>query len=324
MQKCLRSNLLRKFSTLFGVVLLASGQLAAQQADYKSIVNRYIIQYRDIAVREMTNSRIPASITMAQGILESNAGQSVLAKEANNHFGIKCHEDWTGETMYKDDDHPNECFRKYGTAQESFRDHSFFLVSRDRYKILFQLKITDYKGWALGLKKAGYATSPTYAEQLIKTIETFKLYKFDRGDFGAALVDSLNYAGGDYSKMAWVKEFEVVEVSTDNHRIFVNNKLRVTVVKKGDDLQYLCTTFNISEKNLMKYNDLTDSHLVPGQIIYLQSKRRKAANSTHVFQQGETLYQISQGYGIKIKMLYKRNHIPKGMEPPAGLLLRLR
>ena len=324
MQKYLRSDYIRKFSGLTGIIFFMSCRLLAQQADYKSLVIRYIIQYRDVAVREMVNSKIPASIIMAQGILESNAGQSILAKEASNHFGIKCHKDWSGETMYKDDDSPNECFRKYGSAQESFRDHSFFLVQRDRYKTLFQLKITDYKGWALGLKKAGYATSPTYAEQLIKTIETFKLYKLDRGDFGVTFVDSLNYAGGDYSKMAWVKQFDVVNVTADNHRVFVNNKLRLTVAIKGDDLKNLSATFNISEKNLLKYNDLTDSHLVPGQLIYLQSKRRKAANPTHTVQQGETLYQISQGYGIKIKMLYKRNHILKGMEPSAGQLLRLR
>ena len=324
MQKCFRNDQKRKFAGLIFLTLFISGQLIAQKTDYKSFVIRYIIQYRDVAVREMNNAHVPASIIIAQGILESNAGQSTLAKEGNNHFGIKCHKDWTGETIYKDDDIPNECFRKYATAQESFRDHSFFLIQRDRYKTLFQLKLTDYKGWATGLKKAGYATSPTYAEQLIKTIETFKLYKLDRGDFGVALVDSLNYANGDYTKMAWISQFELVDVTSDNHRIYNNNKLRLTVVRKGDDLQYLLDKFNISEKSLMKYNDLTSNQVVPGQIIYLQSKRRKAAVPVHTVKQGETLYQISQGYGIKIKMLYKRNHLHPGMEPVAGQLLRLR
>ena len=315
---------MRRFTTILLMILFMSGQLMAQKADYKASVIRYLIQYRDVAVKEMNNAGIPASITIAQGILESNAGQSTLAREANNHFGIKCHEDWTGETLYQDDDKPNECFRKYKTAQESFRDHTFFLIQRDRYKTLFKLKITDYKGWATGLKKAGYATSPTYADQLIKTIETFKLYKLDRGDFGKALVDSLNYADGDYSKMAWISRFDVVDVAADNHRVFTNNELRLTVAKKGDNIQSLAVIFGISEKKLMKFNELTDSRIVPGQIIYLQSKRRKASVATHLVLQGETMYQISQGYGIKIKMLYKRNHIPRETEPSAGRLLRLR
>jgi len=315
---------MRTQNILLSLFIVISCRLAAQQADYKSLVARYIVQYREIAVKEMVTYRIPASITLAQGILESNAGQSDLARNANNHFGIKCHKEWTGKTYHKDDDKPNECFRKYGTPQESYNDHSFFLVQRDRYKQLFKLKITDYKGWALGLKNAGYATSPTYAQQLIKTIETYKLYNFDRGDFGAAIVDSINYAAGDYSKLAWVNRFKVIKITPDNHRVFSNNKLLLTVVLKGDDLQSISTAFNISERRLMKYNDLSDGIIVPGQIIYLQSKRRRATSATHTVMEGETLYNISQGYGIKLKMLYKRNQIPWGVEPPVGRLLRLR
>ena len=135
--------------------------------------------------------RIPASITLAQGIYESNAGKSRLATEANNHFGIKCHKEWTGKTFIQDDETKNECFRKYDNPEESFRDHSYFLTQRDRYKDLFKLDITDYKGWASGLKEAGYATNPQYPEKLINTIETFSLNKFDVADFSQFFCDSI-------------------------------------------------------------------------------------------------------------------------------------
>jgi hypothetical protein len=315
---------MRKNTSLCILFILLACRLSAQQSDYRSQVLRYIIRFRDIAVKEMQISGIPASITLAQGILESNAGQSLLATAANNHFGIKCHKEWTGEKYFKDDDKPNECFRLYATPEESYRDHSSFLVQRDRYRPLFQLQGTDYKGWAQGLKKAGYATNPKYADQLIRTIETYSLYKFDRGDFGAAFVDSINYTTGDYSKLAWVSKFEVVRVTPDNHRVFLNNKLLLTVVIKGDDLKSLAAAFNVTEKRLRRYNDLAGSRVEPGQIIYLQSKRRKASVDTHTVRQGETLYEISQGYGIKLKMLRKRNNIPGGLETTAGRLLRLR
>ncbi|MEI7661080.1 MAG: glucosaminidase domain-containing protein [Bacteroidota bacterium] len=328
MQKRSRIDCISRLFGFLMVVLVLPGQSLAQQTDYKSMVLRYICQYREIAVKEMITAHIPASITMAQGILESNAGQSTLAREANNHFGIKCHKEWNGSTIYKDDDKPNECFRKYNSAQESFRDHSSFLVSRDRYRPLFELKVTDYKGWALGLKKTGYATNPAYADKLIKTIETFRLYNLDRGDYGVSYVDSLNHSGdepaGNSSSNSWVSRFTLIEITADRHLVFTNNDLRLVVARKGDDLAYLSKKFNIPERKLLRYNDLTSSHLVPGQIIYLQPKRRKAVNTTHLMAKGETLYQVSQGYGIKLRMLYKRNHLQRGMEPASGELIRLR
>ena len=315
---------IRTCQSLCTLVLISSCQLFAQKADYKSIVNRYIIQYREIAVSEMVKSRIPASITLAQGILESNAGQSNLATEANNHFGIKCHKEWTGETLYKDDETKHECFRKYSSAEDSYHDHSQFLVQRVRYKDLFELNITDYKGWARGLKKAGYATNPAYAEKLIQTIETFKLYRLDYGDYGAAFVDSLDHCNNDSSKNPWIVLFKVAGTTSDRHQIYINNGLRLTISRQGDDWKKLSDLFHITTKKLMKYNELTNSHLEPGQIIYLQSKRRKAATPSHKIKAGETLYQISQGYGIKLKMIYKRNALPEGSEPATGKLIRLR
>ena len=313
-----------KISITMLFLLSLTPPVVAQRADYKTMVLRYIVRYREIAVHEMAVSKIPASITLAQGILESNAGQSPLAVQANNHFGIKCHKDWTGETMYKDDDRPNECFRKYSSAEQCFRDHSSFLVERDRYKSLFHLGITDYAGWALGLKNAGYATNPAYAGQLIKTIETYKLFRFDSGDFGKAFADSLAMNGGEISSNPWVSHFSLAEMAPDGHQVYINNGLRLVLAGKEDNLARLSSAFNISIRKLMKFNDLNDSNLHPGQIIYLHAKRRKAAHATHVVQSGETLARIAQGYGIKLKMLYKRNPLSENAEPLPGTRLRLR
>jgi len=315
---------MNKPGSLFFLIMICSGNLFAQQTDYQSQVIRYIIQYRDIAVKEMTLSHVPASITMAQGIFESSAGQSDLAKEANNHFGIKCHKEWTGDKMYKDDDKPHDCFRKYATVEESFHDHSSFLVERDRYKPLFQLKITDYRDWALGLKKAGYATNPAYAEKLIHTIETYQLYKLDRGDFGNLLVDSLKNIINGNTQPVLTKKVEAAGYHPGSHPVFMNNRLRVTMVREGDNLKQLSSLFQISERKLRKFNELTDDRLEKGQLVYLESKRRKAAVRTHLLEKGETLHHVAQKFGIKIRMLYKRNHIPAGQEPSPGRLLLLR
>ena len=170
-------NILRKI--FFILLMLSVLGLEAQNRQKNKLTLDYIDKYKDIAMTEMVLNKIPASITLAQGILESGNGQSELATKGNNHFGIKCHSDWKGKKMYKDDDAPNECFRVYNDAAESYRDHSAFL-KRDRYKDLYELKITDYKGWAKGLKKAGYATLPTYAAVLVNIIETYELYEYDK------------------------------------------------------------------------------------------------------------------------------------------------
>ena len=162
----------------------------------KVTVAEYIDLYTDLAIKEMKNYHIPASITLAQGILESENGNSPLAIEANNHFGIKCHQEWTGKTYNHDDDIKNECFRKYTKAEDSFRDHSEFLTTRDRYKPLFDLDITDYKGWAYGLKQAGYATNPRYPEILIRIIEENGLAELDKGGSSQFAVGSQRSAVG--------------------------------------------------------------------------------------------------------------------------------
>jgi hypothetical protein len=298
--------------------------VCAQKEDYNTLVNRYISRYKDIAVKEMMVYRIPASITLAQGILESTAGQSKLATGANNHFGIKCHKEWTGKTFYQDDDQKAECFRKYDSPVESFRDHSWFLTQRDRYKGLFDLEVTDYKGWAKGLQSAGYATNPKYAEKLIQTIETFTLDRFDNANFMTVFGDSLLDLDNP-KKQAWLRKFIVVRKGPDNRNIFENNRLQMTIARKDDDLYVLARDFNTSVSNLMSYNDLPRATaLKPGQIVYLEHKRRKGAAQTHKVQSGETLYGISQLYGVKLRLLYRRNDINEGSEPRKGTVLRLR
>jgi hypothetical protein len=193
----------------------------------------YIKKYRDIAVDEMKRYHIPASITLAQGLLESGAGQGTLARKSNNHFGIKCGGDWRGKTVKHDDDARNECFRVYKNAKDSYRDHSKFLAGKQRYAALFRLKITDYKGWAHGLKKAGYATNPRYAYQLIDIIERYDLYKYDK-------------KGG----LKWMKE------NPFPHEPFIANGLLYIKVQEGATWKSISKEFDISKRKLRKYNDL--------------------------------------------------------------------
>ncbi|MEI7500072.1 MAG: glucosaminidase domain-containing protein [Bacteroidota bacterium] len=314
----------RKFTGLFSCLVFFAGQISAQQNDYNILVNGYIQKYKDIAVKEMMVYRVPASITLAQGILESNVGRSQLATQANNHFGIKCHKEWSGKTFYQADDLPNECFRKYDNPIESFRDHSYFLTQRDRYKGLFNLDVSDYKGWAKGLQSAGYATNPSYAVKLIQTIETFSLFRFDNANFITVFGDILEDLDNP-EKQEWLRKFIVVKKGPNNRNIFENNRLRMIISRKDDNLYIIARDFDISVNHLLSYNDLhIATALKPGQIVYLESKRRKGAAESHIVQKGETLYTISQLYGIRLKMIYKRNDLSEGVEPAKGMVLKLR
>lgn len=296
----------------------------AQKDDYNAMVNSYIQKYKDIAIREMKEYRVPASITLAQGILESNAGRSVLAVEANNHFGIKCHKEWTGMTFYKDDETKNECFRKYGDPLESFRDHSWFLTKRDRYKDLFLLDMRDYKGWANGLKSAGYATNPAYAQLLIKTIETFLLDRYDKAEPPDTPIVSVDVPVIP-EQQTWSRKFAVVGKGGGNRTIYMNNRSRMIISTQDDDLYLIARDLNVSVGHLLEFNDLTKATaLTPGQIVYLEPKRRKGPVKRHTIQDGETIYSISQLYGMKISMLLKRNDLGEGVEPKTGTILRLR
>jgi LysM repeat protein len=293
---------MKNILTLFICLLCAlSVQAQTRNKQYED----YIKKYRDIAVREMKRYHIPASITLAQGLLESGAGQSTLARKSNNHFGIKCGGDWRGPTVSHDDDARGECFRAYKHPEESYEDHSKFLAGRPRYASLFKLKITDYKGWAHGLKKAGYATNPRYAEKLIGIIELYNLHKYDNKD-----------------GIKWMKQ------NPEPHQPYVSNELLYIVVRAGDTWKSISKEFDISQSKLRKYNDLYKGYnLQVGDILYLEKKKRKASkdNIVHVLRSGESMYTVSQKYGIRLKNLYKLNKMDEeSPSPKVGTILRLR
>lgn len=268
---------------------------------------QFIHKYKNIAIREMERTGIPASITLAQGILESGCGESELAIQANNHFGIKCHE-WEGATYTMDDDERDECFRKYKNAEQSWIDHSEFLTSRPRYAGLFSLKTTDYKAWAKGLKAAGYATNPQYAEMLIKIIEEEELYKYDR---------LIKHPNGSTPTIT-VEEFaESVSsqprpgnVSYRNREEMRNGIICIEAIP-GDTFYKIANYYGIKLKKLLQYNDKTDSNLQAGQLIYLKKKKSKAARGYefHRVKAGENLYDIAQKYGVRLKNLTHYNYL---------------
>jgi len=285
----------------------------------------YISSYKDIAVNEMKRTGVPASITLAQGMLESDFGRSRLAVAGNNHFGIKCHNGWTGATIREKDETDDECFRKYGKAEESYIDHSDFLRSGSRYNFLFDLDPADYKAWAHGLKKAGYATNPDYANLLIRRIEENNLWNFDSG-----FIPGTYKANGVSRRTASVTTAEErpavvfsnsIVVTERVQRIMENNGLKYIVVKDGETREKIEKEFGLLRWELPKYNDL-DHDFVPsaGQVLYLQAKKGKAEKGKeyHNTASGETMHFISQLYGIKLKALYEINRMAKGSEPEAG------
>ena len=288
---------------LFLILIISCLTLQAQTRNKQ--YENYIKKYRELAVEEMKKYHIPASITLAQGLLESGAGQSTLARKSNNHFGIKCGSDWRGKTVSHDDDARGECFRAYKHPKESYEDHSKFLAGRSRYASLFKLKITDYKGWARGLKKAGYATNPRYADQLIGIIELYELHKYDEKNY-----------------LKWIKK------NPNPHQTYIANDLLYIVVRAGDSWKSISKEFDISQKKLRKYNDLYKGYaLQVGDILYLEKKNKKADKEhiVHVLRAGESMYSVSQKYGIRLKNLYKMNEMDADdSAPEVGTILRLR
>ena len=265
-------------------------------------VELYIEQYKELAIEHMFEYSIPASITLAQGILESGSGQSDLAVKSNNHFGIKCHKGWKGEKSYYDDDEENECFRKYESASDSYLDHSLFLKNKPRYSELFSLKITDYKGWAKGLKKAGYATDPNYANNLIRVIEKYYLYDYDK----------IKKKKKNKTKKSDFKH--ELEDSVLKYLIEKYNGVPYIISKSGDSYKSIADDFGIWSSELIKFNDsnnLKNSsqfNLKKGERVYIKPKRRSNSNpSFHVVSNSETMRGISQLYAVKLSSLYKKN-----------------
>lgn len=303
------------------ILLFTSTSIFSQRAKRIAPAD-YIKTYKDIAIEEMHRSGIPASITLSQGMLESDNGNSSLATEGKNHFGIKCH-NWNGKKIYQDDDAKNECFRKYNSVEESYKDHTDFLLKQSRYAFLFGYSSTDYKNWARGLKKAGYATNPDYPQLLIRLIEDYKLNAYDQ-----------EVAKDKSSSSKPKKHARKAPVENDNftftfptHEIFTRNRIKYIVVKDGDSFGRLTDELELMRWELPKYNDLsTDSPLKAGDILYIQPKRNRAAreHSTHVVKAGEDMQFISQLYGMKLSRLYKMNCMIEGDQPAEGDTLQLR
>jgi len=318
----------------------------------------YIYTYAELAVSEMEDSKIPASITLAQGILESRYGTSELSSKSNNHFGIKCHTGWNGKSVKYDDDAKDECFRKYTNAKDSFKDHSEFLSKRGRYSDLFKLSIFDYKGWAKGLRKAGYATNPKYADHLIRIIEEEKLYVFDRmskREVGPYIVSLRNNvapnevfvvkAEPQTNTIATPVDTEtpdviavqggpagaLEEVVAQSRDIFSENDIKTVFSFSGDSPAKISAMYDIPLQRLYKYNEWPEylNEFTWGMKVYLQPKRSKSRDIAHLYHKvkpGETMYQIAHQYGIKTEKLYKWNLLTEEQreQPRAGELISLR
>lgn len=315
-------------------ILIMSGNSAwgqnqqSSDSSKKITYEAYIARYSPIAVRHMKEYKIPASITLAQGLLESASGNSELARNANNHFGIKCHNGWEGETYLKDDDAKNDCFRKYKSPEESYADHALFLTTRSRYASLFELGTTDYKGWAHGLKAAGYATNPSYAERLIQLIERYELHKFDNGSGGPDLGGKgkrRNIFAKSKKDPLHPKQPESWQMPVHSRKIEINNGVKMVIAQPGEPLKALADTLQIRPWMLRKYNDLAvGQEIKGGDKIYLQSKKRKSKTENHTVSQGETLHSISQHYAVRLKDLARRNQLDTNAPLTPGSILKLR
>jgi len=334
--------------TLFSIFLLITYIVTAQKlvnSDYAA----YIKKYKNLAIREMQLYKIPASITLAQGMIESGCGKSVLAVDTKNHFGIKCQQGWNGETYYYDDDLEKECFRKYDKVDDSYRDHSVFLTTRSRYAQLFTLPLTDYKAWAKGLKQAGYATNPDYPNILIKLIETNKLYLLDDTLINIE-EDAINGPDADVSKETTAKavisketitkegrilfrknyrmplpsHFSFIYTSELGRKVYENNNVPFVFAKKGDTWSTIGKEFNLFDFQVYKQNDLLESDpLTPGQIVYLEAKKKRNSDQTYKVLKGDSMYSISQEKCIKLARLLKYNKLKPGDEPEPGVELKL-
>ena len=303
-----------KYALLTLVALILSVIHVSAQIKWNSAYQAYIDQYKDLAIEQMLKYNIPASITLSQGLLESGAGRSWLTKSSNNHFGIKCH-GWTGRRVFHDDDERGECFRAYDNPRQSFEDHSRFLATQSRYARLFNYARTDYKSWARGLKQWGYATNPQYAAKLIQIIELYNLSQYDK----AKKFDQFMVKHSTEDGVAPDGNFHVIKAYNKNYYV---------IARKGDSFQSLSKELCIGKRKLAKYNERSyKEELAAGDVIYLKKKRKKATkeykNRPHIVQNGESMYLISQKYGIRLSSLYKKNHLSPDYQIKVGDKLRV-
>ena len=310
-------QIIMKHSLIVLFFLLASSSFAQ-----KITRKEYIRRYQLLAIEEMNRSGIPASITMAQGCLESGNGNSELSVLSNNHFGIKCKTGWRGPKVYYDDDRRNECFRKYTSVEESYIDHTNFLMDNPRYAELFKLEHTDYKAWARGLKKAGYATAHDYDKRLIKIIEENKLHRLDlKMTFNELpAFEQKSVSNGNISNKLTINAYHP-------HEVMKVNRVKAVAVREGDTFEMIAQELGLNDWEIYKYNDRKPGYRpIPNEIVYIQPKKNKTPRGleTHRVEEGESMHYISQIYGIKLSALYKRNNMTLGQTPAVGQIINLR
>jgi LysM repeat protein len=342
----------KKFTILF--VFLMSFFFKFSQAQSTDDILAYIVKYKDLAIAEMKRTGIPAAITLAQGIHETEAGTSELVRKSNNHFGIKCKDNWTGESVFHDDDARGECFRKYSASEDSYRDHSDFLKTRSNYASLFQLDPTDYQAWAFGLKKAGYATNPKYAQILIKLIEDYHLQDYTMIALGKMEQDGdlVKNRGSEKEKnskgIIAVKNQEnpkivsetlnqksseeknpviavVAVINNYPEGEFKINETRVVYVKKGTSYLTIAQQYEIPLARLFEFNDIQQQEIAPrDQLVFIQRKRKIGDHESHIVQPGETLISIAQTEALRLESLLEYNNLGANMQPAIGETLYLR
>ena len=313
------------------LLVLAADSLRAQ-GSYSADVISYINTYKALSMAEMQRSGIPASIILAQGIHETEAGNSELVKKANNHFGIKCKDEWKGATIYHDDDSRGECFRSYPTAEDSYRDHSEFLRGSARYAFLFKLDPTDYEGWAYGLRKAGYATNIRYSQILIKLIKDYNLEQYTLIAMGKlspsdeVVLTAPGAATGAIASSGHKPDTAVTTSSAMNYPSgeFQINKTRVIYAKAGVSLLSVADQYELPLSRLLEFNDMKEEDVLDkDQLLFLQRKRKTGATEFHVVRDGESLYDISQAEGVRYQDLLEMNQLGAGVQPAVGEKLYL-
>jgi LysM repeat protein len=314
------------FSLLLLLAFTAAPTLFAQE---KLTPQQYIEKYKDLAIREMKRMGVPAAIKLAQGLLETESGNSPLVKKSNNHFGIKCKSSWSGGGVSHDDDAPGECFRTYNSAEDSYRDHSNYLRGNERYAFLFELDPADYKAWARGLKKAGYATNPRYPEILIRNIEMYNLQQYSL----MALNDMPKFDKNKYQDDKEEK-WEVADTDSKAENSFTPvitegttsiNGTRCIYAKAGTSLLAIATTNNIQLSRLLEYNDMEEDGLLKtDQVVYLQRKPKKGAQPVYLTLPGETVFDVAQKTGVQLDAIATYNNITKNtvLQPGTKIYLQ--
>lgn len=330
-----------KLLFFFYILSFFPTEVNAQSPVRRDVYLDYIDNYAQVAIEEMKMFHIPASITLSQALIESGAGKSTLAVKANNHFGIKCHIGWAGGTVNQNDDAPGECFRSYKSADESFRDHSKFLTERTRYAALFKLDIYDYKAWANGLKQAGYATNPRYADMLIKIINDYELNQYDKfeGKLSSRahkivktekIVNTINaeinyqYYNLNYFQPG-IENFTYVEDSRTGRKIYMNNGILFVFANKGDSFLSIGSDMNVSAGKLTHFNEMKRKEsLIEGQMIYIERKKINGIRDIYTVQPNDSWYSISQFTGVQLNALKELNAVVGEKAPIPGTVLSLK